>query len=366
MILAGDIGGTKVHLALYRFAQGELEHVRDQVFPAKNYTSLLPIVQEFLRLESTGGKQSDAVEEKVFAACFGAPGPVRDGCIQLTNLPWLLDSRHLSNQLNIPHVFLINDLEANAYGIPELHPEQICELNEGAKDLIGNRCLMSAGTGLGEALIVWDGKHHYPVASEGGHVDYAPRTDLEIELLRYLQHELQGRVSWERVCSGIGLRNIYAFLRDAKRMEEPAWLKQRMETEDPNAVIGDVGESGQNELCSTTLDLFIAAYGAGAGNLALKILAQGGVYIGGGIAPKLIKKIQEGGFMRAFCDKGRMSDLVGNMPVRVIMESRAALMGAAAYAEARAAELSGRSIRAASVGKLPAKVVAEAQPLVKT
>ncbi len=297
----------------------------------------------------------------VFAACFGAPGPVRDGCIQLTNLPWLLDSRKLSSELNIPHVFLINDLEANAYGIPELHTDQICELNEGAKDLVGNRCLMSAGTGLGEALIIWDRKHHSPVAAEGGHVDYAPRTELEIDLLRYLQQQLQGRVSWERVCSGIGLRNIYSFLRDVKHMEEPAWLKQRMEQEDPNAVIGELGESGQNELCAATLDLFVAAYGAGAGNLALKVLAQGGVYIGGGIAPKLIKKMQDGNFMRAFCDKGRMSDLVGNMPVRVIMESRAALMGAAAYAEARAAELSGRSIRAASVGKLSTKVLATAK-----
>lgn len=362
MILAGDIGGTKVHLALYRFEQGELEHIRDQVFPAKNYNGLQPIVQEFLQLHSTGGKQSEASTEKVFAACFGAPGPVRNGCIQPTNLPWLLDSRKLSIELNIPHVFLINDLEANAYGIPELHDDQICELNEGATDLVGNRCLMSAGTGLGEALIIWDGKHHFPVASEGGHVDFAPRTDLEIELLQYLQQQLQGHVSWERVCSGIGLRNIYSFLRDVKHMEEPALLKQRMEQEDPNAVIAEVGESGQNELCSTTLDLFVAAYGAGAGNLALKVLAQGGVYIGGGIAPKLIKKMQDGTFMRAFCDKGRMSDLVGNMPVRVIMESRAALLGAAAYAEARAAELSGRSIRAASLGQRTSKVLASAKP----
>ncbi len=345
MILAGDVGGTKVHLALYQFQHGELEHVRDQIFSARKYANLQEIVSEFLQPPVSGKEK----KEDIFAACFGAPGPVRDGRIQLTNLPWLLDRWQLSRQLDIEHVFLMNDLEANAYGIPELRPDQICELNEGDPKSIGNRGLVSAGTGLGEALIFWNGKMHIPVASEGGHVDFAPRTEMEIELLRYLQQELKGRVSWERVTSGIGLKNIYTFLRDIKRMEEPAWLKERMEQEDPNAVIAEAGQAGQSELCATTLDMFVASYGAEAGNLALKVLAHGGLYLGGGIAPKLVKKMQDGTFMRAFCDKGRMSDLVGHMPVRIIMESRAALMGAAAYAEARAAELSGHSIRAASV-----------------
>ncbi len=159
----------------------------------------------------------------------------------------------------------------------------------------------------------------------------------------------------------MGLRNIYSFLRDVKRMEEPAWLKERMSHEDPNAVIADAGESGKSELCVATLDMFVASYGAGAGNLALKVLAHGGLYLGGGIAPKLIKKMQDGAFMRAFCDKGRLSDLVGHMPVRVIMESQAALMGAAGYAEARTAELSGHSIRAASVRQATAKTLSAAK-----
>ncbi|MGC9293107.1 MAG: glucokinase [Acidobacteriaceae bacterium] len=341
MILAGDVGGTKVHLALYRFRQGELEHLRDQVFPAQRYAGLQQIVQEFLHSPTSK-------EEKVFAACFGVPGPVQEGRIQLTNLPWVLDSKELASQLGIGHLFLLNDLEANGHGIPELHPEQIFVLNEGNTRRAGNRGLIAAGTGLGEGILVWNGKTHVPMASEGGHVDFAPRTDLEMELLRHLQQQLQGRVSWERVTSGLGLRNIYTFLRDVKKMEEPAWLKERMEQEDPNAVIGEVGESGQNGLCAATLDVFVSTYGAEAGNLALKVLAYGGVYIGGGIAPKLLKKMQDGTFMRAFCDKGRMSGLVGQMPVRIILESRAALMGAAAYAEARAAEVSGHSLRAAS------------------
>ena len=354
MILAGDIGGTKVHLALYRFSQGQLEHVRDQKFPAQNYANLQEIVKEFLVTPNGDNKK----EDKVFAACFGAPGPVREGRIKLTNLPWVLDSHQLASQLDIEHMFLINDLEANGYGIPELHADQICELSQGDTSRVGNRGLVSAGTGLGEAILVWNGKMHVPMASEGGHVDFAPRTEIEIDLLRYLQKDLKGRVSWERVTSGIGLKNIYTFLRDEKRMEEPTWLKERMEQEDPNAVIGEVGESDQNELCATALDIFVSSYGAEAGNLALKILAHGGIYLGGGIAPKLLKKMQDGAFMRAFCDKGRMSDLVGHMPVRIILESRAALMGAAAYAEARAAELSGRSIRAASVQHAEHKTVA--------
>ncbi len=340
MILAGDVGGTKVHLALYDFANGRLSHVRDHRFPAREYAGLEIIVRQFL-LESGG--------PIVTAACFGVPGPVRNGRLKLTNLPWLLDSRELGLNLGIEHLFLINDLEANGYGIPELGPDQVYVLSEGDTGAIGNRGLVSAGTGLGEAVLVWTGKAHMPMASEGGHCDFAPRNETEIDLLRYLQRKLCGRVSFERVVSGLGLKNIYAFLRDEKGVEEPAWLRERMETEDGNAVIGEVGEQGTNELCAQTLEIFASAYGAEAGNLALKILAAGGIYLGGGIAPKILKTMRSGGFMRAFTDKGRLSELLVHTPVRIILESRAALLGAAAYAEARAAELSGQSARAASV-----------------
>ena len=176
MILAGDVGGTKVHLGLYQFRQGQLEHIRDQKFAAQNYANLQEIVKEFLGVSNGETRQ----EDKVFAACFGAPGPVREGRIKLTNLPWVLDSHQLASQLDIEHMFLINDLEANGYGIPELHPDQICELSEGDTSRVGNRGLVSAGTGLGEAILVWNGKMHVPMASEGGHVDFAPRTEVEM------------------------------------------------------------------------------------------------------------------------------------------------------------------------------------------
>ncbi len=340
MILAGDVGGTKVHLALYQFDHGRLSHVRDEKFPSHEYAGLEDIVRKFL-IESG--------DPEVTAGCFGVPGPVRGGRLKLTNLPWVLDSRELSLALKIEHLFLINDLEANGYGIPELSPEQVYELRPGAPGSVGNRGLVSAGTGLGEAILVWNGKLHVPMASEGGHCDFAPRNEIEIELLRYLQRILKGRVSFERVVSGLGMRNIYAFLRDEKGLEEPDWIKERMLAEDPNAIISELAEEGSNELAVRTLDLFVSAYGAEAGNLALKVLSAGGMYLGGGIAPKILKKMKDGTFMKAFTDKGRLSDLLVQMPVRIILESRCALMGAAAYADARAAELSGESVRAASL-----------------
>ena len=345
MILAGDVGGTKVHLALCKFERGQLLTVHDHKFSAKEFPGLVEIVDAFLeQCKTTIGQSPD-----VLAACFGVPGPVRHGRLKLTNLPWVLDSSQLAVDLNIKHVFLINDLEANGYGIGELAPDQILELSKGDPNAEGNRGLIAAGTGLGEAILVWNGHSYMPMASEGGHSDFAARSEEEIELLRYLQRTVGGRVSAERVVSGIGLANVYAFCRDVKRMDEPAWLKERMREEDPNAVIGELGESGESELCVEALNIFVSAYGAEAGNLALKILAVGGMYVGGGIAPKLLKKMQDGTFLKAFTDKGRLSDLLVQTPVRLILESRAALMGAAAYAEVRAAEIGGHSERASSV-----------------
>jgi len=344
MILAGDVGGTKVHLALYSFSHGRLQSIRDKKFPAQNYDGLEKIVLEFLSGEA----------EPITAACFGCPGPVKDNRLKLTNLPWTLDGRKLSADLKINHVFLINDLEANGYGIPELAPEAIFTLHEGDPCAVGHRALISAGTGLGEAVLIWNGRIHVPIPSEGGHADFAARNDVEIELLQYLRSTLKGRVSWERVVSGIGLKNVYAFLRDVKKMDEPQWLKERMGKEDPNAVIGECGdkapgEAGYSELCAQTLEIFVSAYGAEAGNSALKILASGGIYLGGGIAPKILRKMQDGAFTRAYRDKGRLSPLLESIPVRIILDDSCALMGAAAYAEGRAAAISGSSERAASV-----------------
>jgi len=337
MILAGDVGGTKVHLALYDFIDGKLKYTRDKQYPAKQYSGLEEIVKEFLGAD------------KATAACFGVPGPVRDGRLRLTNLPWTLDSRELSAGLVIEHVFLINDLEANCYGIAELSADQIFTLSEGDARQMGNRALISAGTGLGEGFLVWNGRQHLPYPSEGGHADYAPRNEDEIDLLRFLRQKYNGRISFERVVSGMGLSNIYEFLREVRGMDEPAWLAKRIAIEDPNAVITELALAAKSEICEKAMDMLVSAYGAEAGNLALKVLSVGGLYIGGGIAPRILEKLKDGAFMKAFTDKGRLSQLLVNMPVRVILESRSALMGAAAYAEARAAELSGISPRAASI-----------------
>jgi glucokinase len=338
MILAGDVGGTKVHLALYDFTDGKLTHARDERFPAREYSGLQEIVLEFLGRDT------------VTSACFGVPGPVRDGRLRLTNLPWTLDSRELASGLKIEHVFLINDLEANGYGIAELTPDQIYTLSEGDPRQIGNRALISAGTGLGQCFLTWNGRMHVPYPSEGGHADYAPRNEDEIELLCFLRQKYSGRISFERVVSGMGMTGIYEFLRDAKGLEEPVWLAEKMAAvKDPNSVITEMGLAAKSELCAKTLDMFVSAYGAEAGNLTLKVLAVGGVYVGGGIAPRILEKLKDGTFMKAFTDKGRLSQLLINTPVHIILESRAALMGAAAFAEARAAEISGFSVRATSV-----------------
>src|SRR5579875_1828196 len=337
MILAGDVGGTKVHLALFDFSDGRLSRSRDKQYPAREYSGLEEIVREFMGAD------------KATSACFGVPGPVREGRLRLTNLPWTLDSRELSKHLDIDYVFLINDLEANGYGISELDASQIYTLSEGDASQIGNRALISAGTGLGECFMVWDGRHHKPYPSEGGHCDFAPRNEDEIDLLRYLRQKYAGRISFERVVSGLGLTNIYEFLREVRGVEEPAWLAERMANEDPNAVITELAMAARSEICEKATDMFVSAYGAEAGNLALKILSVGGLYVGGGIAPRILEKLKDGTFIKAFTDKGRLSQLLVNTPVRIILESRTALLGAAAYAETRAAELSGVSPRAASL-----------------
>jgi glucokinase len=346
MILAGDVGGTKVHLALYDFTGGRLHPIRDQKFPAHEFSSLDAVVNEFLAGDE---KNPPAKRADILAACFGVPGPVRDGRLKLTNLPWTLDVSELSRLLSIQHVFLINDLEANGFGIPELAPEMIYTLHQGDENATGHRGLVSAGTGLGEALLIWNGKKHYPIPSEGGHCDFAARSNREIAMLQYLRDTLKGRVSFERIVSGLGIQNVYRFLRDVEKLDEPKWLCDRMAGEDPNVVIGECAEDGSSSICFETMKTFASAYGAEAGNLALKVLATGGIYLGGGIAPKRLKTMQNGFFMQAFLDKGRMSPLLQSIPVRVILDDTCALLGAAAYAEARAAELSGRSERAESM-----------------
>lgn len=342
MILAGDVGGTKIHLALYNFEHGKLRLIRNEKFPAHQFATLDAVVNQFLADDSS-------TKSEIVSACFGLPGPVRGRRVKLTNLSWSIDAHDLSKSLDIEHVFLLNDLEANAYGIPELSADKICTLHPANFASVGHRGLISAGTGLGEALLIWDGKHHRPIPSEGGHCDFAPRTDREVALLQYLRRTLGGHISFERVVSGLGIKNIYAYLREVEKLDEPQWLRDRLAAEDPNAVIGECAEDGSSSICFETMQIFADAYGAEAGNLALKVLAMGGIYLGGGIVPKILKTLQNGVFTRAFLDKGRLSPVLESIPVRVILDDTCALLGAAAYAEARAADISFHSERAASI-----------------
>jgi glucokinase len=267
------------------------------------------------------------------AGCFAVAGAVIDERSRTTNLPWELYEEKLADAILAPRVKLLNDLEATAYGVLHLKGDQLGLVNPGAKPKRkGNVAVIAAGTGLGEAMLYWDGSRYHPIASEGGHADFAPRTDQEIDLLRYLRARFGGHVSYERVLSGPGVYNIYSFLRDSRYAPEPDWLKERLTRGDPSATISQLGLAGENALCSATLDLFAAVYGAEAGNLALKCLAVGGVYVGGGIAPKILDKLKDGTFVRGFTDKGRFSGLMESMEISVVLNPRTALIGAAHFA----------------------------------
>lgn len=321
MILAGDIGGTNTRLALFDFEEKQLKLVVMEIFPSTKYESLDAIVKSFVEVH----------KPSVEYACFGVAGPVKHGRSETSNLTWVVDAHQLASQLGLEGVGLINDLEASAYGIPLLESKDLVILNEGAPDPIGTAALIAAGTGLGEAGLHWEGDHYQPFPSEGGHSDFAPRNVLETELFLYL-HNQYGHVSFERVLSGPGLYNIYRFLRDTGRGDEPAWITDQMRYEDPSVFITRLALDGSCELCVRALDIFVSIYGAEAGNLALKLKATGGVFVGGGIAPKIIQKLKDLTFMKAFLEKGRMKFLLEAIPVRVILNDKLGLLGAARFA----------------------------------
>ena len=267
------------------------------------------------------------------AACFGIAGPIIDNRCQTTNLPWIVDGPAIGKQFGIPRVHLLNDLEATAYGIFWLRPDELEVLNAGNPPKKRQAfALIAAGTGLGESILFWDGKSYRPMPSEGGRADFAPSDDQEIELLRYLRGQYL-HVSYERILSGPGLHALYEFLRDTKK-NEPTWLAEKIKAGNPAAEIAQAGLQGQAGIAKQALDMFASIYGAEAGNLALKALSLDGVYVGGGIAPKLIAKLKDGTFMKAFTNKGRYKRLMSQMPVKVIMNSQTALLGAASVASA--------------------------------
>ena len=322
IVLAGDVGGTKTRLGLFEVTRGRLRLLCEKTFLSKKYKGLENILGEFLK-----------GQKGIASACFGVAGPVTEEVIIATNLPWWIDIESLQKVLPLKKVEVINDLVANAYGISVLKKSDFEILNVG-KIKKGNEALISAGTGLGEAILFWDGQQHVPSPSEGGHAEFGPRNHLELELFHYLSSYFD-HVSYERVLSGEGLFHIYQFLKDSKRFgSEPPWLFQKMKSEDPAEVISEMARLKQNKLCVKALDLFTSIYGAAAGNLALQVVAIGGVYIGGGIAPKIIWKLKDGIFMKAFKDKGRLSHIVVHIPVKVIMNERTTLLGAASRAMA--------------------------------
>jgi glucokinase len=321
MILAGDIGGTNTRLARVETGQGAEGIVFERTFPSRERTSLETALVEFLSLHPA----------HVTRASFGIAGPVRNGRCEATNLPWVVDAESVARCLHLKRVVIVNDLVANAHGIALLKSKDFVVLNRGARSARGNQAIISAGTGLGEAGLLWDGEKRRPFASEGGHTDFAPRNHLEMELLDYLMKR-HGRVSYERIVSGPGLVNVYRFLKHTGKGEEPAWLTEQLASGDPAAVISRNALEGKSPLCSHALELFVSVYGAEAGNLALKFLATGGVYLGGGIAPRIVSKLKEPDFMNAFAAKGRLSPLLQAIPVRVITNPKTALLGAARHA----------------------------------
>lgn len=327
MILAGDIGGTNARLAYFQPQNGHLKLVSERVFPSREHRELGEIVTRFL--DESGTRPE--------AACFGIAGPVQNGRVETSNLPWVIEQSLLAKQIHTPATVLINDLEASAWGIGALAEGDLVPLNRVSGTAVGNQAVIAPGTGLGEAGLFWDGTRHNVFACEGGHTDFAPQNDLQIELLRFLIAKF-GHVSYERVLSGPGLVNVYEFLRESGCGKESASTAATMKTGDPAAVISRAALSGQDELAEKALDVWISVYGAEASNLGLKILATGGLFLAGGISPKILPKLKGPCFMNAFVNKGRLRPLVESMPVYVVTNDKAGLLGAARCAAVRAAK----------------------------
>jgi glucokinase len=319
-ILAGDVGGTKTNLALFSREGTALRRVELRTFPSGRYPDLESILAEFLP-----GKPG------VTAACLGVAGPVVSGRSRVTNLPWIVDGQSIRRVLGADRVFLVNDLQATAFAVPFLPEESLAVLQRGEAEPRGTIAVLAAGTGLGASFLVWTGTGYVPVASEGGHADFAPRDEREVRLLVSLQRR-HGHVSVERVISGPGLHAIYRFLRESEGMPESKEIEARLVKEDPPRVITREGLAGHSEACGEALRIFASLYGAQAGNLALQVMATGGVILGGGIAPSILPILSGETFLGSFLSKGRFREFLSRVPVKVIRDDKAALLGAAHYA----------------------------------
>jgi glucokinase len=318
MILAGDIGGTHARLAYFQSQNGHLHLVSERVFPSREHSELGEIVSQFLGDSNTRPE----------AACFGIAGPVRNGRVETSNLPWIVEQSRLAKQIHLPATLLINDLEASAWGIAALAARDFVPLNRVSGPAIGNQAVIAPGTGLGEAGLFWDGSRHQVFACEGGHTDFGPQGDLQIELLRFLKGRF-GHVSYERILSGPGLVNVYEFLRESGCGKESAEFAAALKQGDPAAVISRAALDGSESLAVKALDVWIAVYAAEAANLALKVMATGGLFLAGGITPKILAKLTGPLFMKSFLEKGRLRSLLEAIPVQVVTNEKAGLLGAA-------------------------------------
>ena len=323
-VLSGDIGGTKTRLAVFAVDGARLHTERERDYASKDYALFDDLLGDFL--------QGSDIPDR---AAFGIAGPVQGRVAQTTNLPWRIDADALQKRFGFGMCALLNDLEATANGLPALGAEDFLTLHEGAPNVSGNAAVIAAGTGLGEAGLFWDGQRYHPFATEGGHAIFSPGDDMEVALLRHLQQR-HAHVSWERIVSGPGLVSLHEFLCLHRRAPIPDWLQHEMRHGDAaaaiaNAAIANAELGERDELCAEALDWFVRLYGAEAGNLALKVMSRGGVYLGGGIAPKILPRLRNGAFLDAFFNKGRMRPLLEAMPVKVILNDRAALYGPALY-----------------------------------
>lgn len=320
MLLAGDIGGTKTVLALYSPEQGPHRPLVKETFPSKAYPSFEAIVETFL---------DNNASYQVTHGAFGVAGPVVEDRARITNLSWVMEEERLASTFNLEWVHLLNDLEAIATAVPILQEEEVTRLNDERATPRGAIGVIAPGTGLGEAFLVWGERGYQAHPSEGGHADFAPADEIQRELLAYLAPRME-HVSYERVCSGLGIPNLYAFLRDTGRFSEPEWLHDELAVAgDRTPIIVRAAQEKQAELCTATLELFINILAREAGNLALKILATGGIYLGGGIPPRILPQLRESSFMQAFAAKGRFGQLLVEIPIFVIEEGQTALLGAA-------------------------------------
>lgn len=321
-VLAGDIGGTKTALGCFSTVSGPTSPVHEHVYRTNDWTSFHDVVSDFL----------GRIDCRPAAACFGIAGPIANHRAEITvNVHWPIDARDISDLFGHDRIDLINDMQAMGMGVLVLPDSGFDTISPGVPEPTANRGLIAAGTGLGFSLLVHHHRSWIAVPSEAGHVDFAPNSEIEIELLRYLW-DIYGRISSERVLSGPGLYNIYKFLRDTGRGAEPDWLAKEMETGDPSAVVSKYGLNDNEPLCARALDLFVQVYGAVAGDYAITTLARGGIYLGGGIPPKILPRLKRAEFMNGFTNKGRLSDLISQIPVKVILETNTPLYGAASHA----------------------------------